>query len=107
METILLWLPYFLLGLVGVLYHIWSKPESGGVWEQTKSRNTMLSLLAYCVLMFMWWDGTLEVLSIAPEPSALSFVLGYFAQSILGHIIKQVGSKLQGEKKDSDAEDTP
>jgi hypothetical protein len=96
METILAWLPYFILGLVGILYHIWSKPASGPLLEQLKNKNTVLSVLAYCVLVFLWYDGTLEIISVEAAPSGLAFVLGYFSQSILGHVIKQVGDKLKG-----------
>lgn len=96
METILAWLPYFVLGLAGILYHIWSKPDAGPLLDQLKTKNTALSILAYFVLVFLWYDGTLTVISVQPEPSGLAFVLGYFSQSILGHVIKQVGSKLKG-----------
>jgi hypothetical protein len=95
----LTWLPYFLLGLVGILFHIWTKPTPDVTfWNYVKSHkaDVLFAVLSYFVLLFFWIDSGIEFFGMVKNvPSGLTFMLGYFSQSVLGHLIKQFQNKLQ------------
>ena len=96
-SIIFAWLPYFLLGLVGIVFHVWTKPKGEGqsMWHYMASKDTVMSLLAYAVVLFFWIDSGIEFFGMGKNtPNGLTFFAGYFSQSILGHLTKQFEMKL-------------
>lgn len=92
------WLPYFILGLIGIVFHAWTKPKKEGesIWHCILSSDTVMSLLAFGVLIFFWVDSGVEFLGMQKNaPNGLTFFCGYFSQSLLGHLTKQFESKFK------------
>jgi len=92
----LVWL--YLLGLAGVFAHVISKvigkgEESvkalGDYWR-VKSLTVVFSIMLYTGLFCAWqWSNALEFLGwYEGQLNGAVFLLGYFSNSILGHIAK-------------------
>lgn len=99
METVLLWLPYWLLGLSGIVGHVMTKIPQGtpvGEYFRANSRDIFFSVGAYHILLFFWIDSGIEFVGMVKNtPNGLTFMLGWFGQSVLGHLIKQFETRIQ------------
>lgn len=91
---------FYLFGYIGIWYHILSKPsrpQDMGVIDYVKIHrmDVVKSVLAYNTLLILWWTGALVMIfSLKQDPSALSWLMGYSAQSILGHGISRAKDSL-------------
>ena len=100
MENLLIiWLPYWLLGLAGIFGHIISKAPKGEKvldFIKANSRDLLLSLFAYHILIFFWIDSGIEFIGMVKDtPNGLTFMLGWFGQSVLGHLVKQFEDRMK------------
>ena len=99
MELIINWLPYYILGLVGILLHIVSKLEKGDSipsWIKNNVKEFWFSFIGYHVLIFFWIDTGFEFFGMLKGvPSGQSFMIGWFGNSLLSNLVGQFAKKLE------------
>src|SRR3990172_7989488 len=100
LPTWAIYVGFYIFGYAGIWYHILSQPSNEQtvmIYVQTHRLDVTKSILAYNILVVLWWTGALvTAMSLKSEPSALSLVLGYFSQSILGHGLAKIKERMTG-----------
>jgi len=103
-QEILRWLPFYGLGLVGIVTHVVTKLRKGetiGGWIRANAQDFWLSVIAYHVLVFFWMSDGIEIFGMLKgTPTAMTFMLGWFGNSALGHFLSQVERRWM--KKDAE-----
>lgn len=102
--NLFLWLPYYILGVVGIFFHILSKLKKGDSLRLYIRENVLdvsMSVLAYHVLLFFWYDSGIDFLGmVRSTPNGLTFMLGWFGNSVLGHLVSQFQDRIKSQKPD-------
>ena len=107
------WLLYYLIGLAGVYIHILAEQRSSGVagkaalsvvrWASKKPVELVLSLIAYHVILLLWYKEGMSWLGmIQGQPNGLVLLVGYSGNSMLKNALAAM-SKKAGIQSESDA----
>ena len=92
------WWIFYLAGYLGLYLHLSFKvPKEQHIhdWVRANVREFVASVICYNLCVFLWADGTLEFVGLAPSsPNLLTFVLAYFGQSIVMAVLFKFGSQI-------------